>query len=94
MEEKSWHLDKKVPLGLIIGLMINALCGIWYASKLDSRVAVLEQQAVILGIETAKLKDANDGSKERLIRVEDKLENIFEELKQLETHFSVPKIAS
>lgn len=88
MDDSSWHLDKKVPLGLVLGLAINALCGIWYASKLDSRVAVLELQAMVLTNDTLKLKDSSDGGKERLIRVEDKLENILEALRKMESRMT------
>ena len=43
----EWHLDKKVPIGLIIGLIIQTIVlTAWGASKferLDSRVGNLEK---------------------------------------------------
>jgi Tfp pilus assembly protein PilO len=37
-----WHLDKKVPVGIIITLFIQFLGGVWFMSKLESRVMALE----------------------------------------------------
>ena len=37
-----WQVDRKVPLMMILALIVNAASGIWYASKLDSRVSNLE----------------------------------------------------
>lgn len=88
LPESSWHLDKRVPLGLIIGLSINALCGIWYASKLDSRVEMLEARMIVLVTDVVKFRDAMDSGKERMIRLEEKLENILSELKRLEASVS------
>lgn len=43
MSDTSWHLDKKVPIALIIAVGINIIVGIWWASKLDSRVEAIEK---------------------------------------------------
>jgi septal ring factor EnvC (AmiA/AmiB activator) len=36
--EGQWHLDKKVTLGLIVAIMMNAFSSIWWAASLDSAV--------------------------------------------------------
>lgn len=47
-ERESWHLDKRVPLALILTLIGYGLGGIWYIGRMearfDQRLAVLEQQ--------------------------------------------------
>lgn len=43
MKKNSWHLDKKIPIGLVVTICIQIVISIWYASKLDSRVIVLEK---------------------------------------------------
>lgn len=64
-----WHVDRNVPLPLIVSLVI--LFGAqffgftWWASNLSERVAVLERSALM----TAPQAD-------RLTRVEVKVENI------------------
>ena len=43
MSDTAWHLDRKVPIALILALTVNIVVGIWWASKLDSRVASIEK---------------------------------------------------
>lgn len=37
-----WHLDKKVPIGIILALFAQFMGGIWFVSKLEARVLALE----------------------------------------------------
>jgi len=90
MDGEAWHLDKKVPISLILGLALNAFSLIWFASKLDSRVTTIELHDVATQAELSKLKDNADGAKDRLIRLEDKLENILEELKKIDARMAPP----
>ena len=43
MSDTAWHLDRKVPIALILALTVNIVVGIWWASKLDSRVGSIEK---------------------------------------------------
>lgn len=45
-QSKPWHLDKSVPITLIIGLIGQALIGAWFVSKFDSRLAELEKAQI------------------------------------------------
>jgi len=55
----DWHLDKRVSIIVISSVLINILVTgygmVWYASKIDSRVAALEMRPAM---------------EERMIRVE------------------------
>jgi len=42
-ENSNWHLDKKVPIGLIITIGLQIFFGVWFAAKLDSRVDANER---------------------------------------------------
>ena len=44
--EGSWHLDKRVPVALIITMCIQIFAGVWWASRIDS-----EMQTVKMNIE-------------------------------------------
>lgn len=37
-----WRFEKVVTIGLILGIFSNFVIGIWYASKLDSRMSFVE----------------------------------------------------
>lgn len=41
-----WHLDKKVPISIIAVLFIQFFGGMWFISKLESRVVALETAKV------------------------------------------------
>lgn len=45
-DENRWHLDKKVPISIIIALFMNFLGGVWFMSKLESRIVALETAKV------------------------------------------------
>lgn len=40
--DSRWHLDKKVPISIIIALFVQFLGGVWFMSKLEARVVALE----------------------------------------------------
>lgn len=44
--ESRWHLDKKVPITLIVALFLQFLGGIWFMSKLEARILALETVTV------------------------------------------------
>lgn len=47
---ESWHLDKRVPISLIVALSVQLFGGAYYIgqleSRMDKRVSVLEAQLV------------------------------------------------
>jgi hypothetical protein len=45
-EEARWHLDKKVPISIIAVLLVQLSGGVWFMSKLESRVVALEAAQV------------------------------------------------
>lgn len=71
--DNKWHLDKRVPLALIITIGIQTAAGIWFLSKLDSRVASLEET-----------RQATAPQSDRLTRVEVKIEGIQAGVERIE----------
>lgn len=69
MEEelKHWHLDKRVPIALIVAIAIQTGGMIWWASGITERVNTLERRA-----------DQAAPQGDRLTRVEVKIEAIQE----------------
>lgn len=37
-DEQAWHLDRKVPIGIILALSAHAAMGFWWASKMEARL--------------------------------------------------------
>jgi hypothetical protein len=61
----QWHLDKKVPLALIITIVCQTIVAAWGASNLWTRVGELERQMQIAAPQF-----------ERIIRLETKVDGI------------------
>lgn len=74
-QDRYWHLDKKVPIALIVTILVQTATVIWWASSLSVRVQHLESQVISARPQA-----------DRLTRVEVKLENVqsgVEEIKRL-----------
>ena len=38
MTEQQWHLDKRVPIALILAIIIQVAGAVYWASKMESRI--------------------------------------------------------
>ena len=45
--DTRWHLDKRVPIGLIGAILVQTISFVWFISKIDSRVSSLESWVVM-----------------------------------------------
>ena len=64
-QDRQWHLDKKVPLALIMTIIGQTVVAAWGASNLWTRVGELERQ-----MQTAAPQF------ERIVRLETKVDGI------------------
>lgn len=87
--EATWHLDKRVPIALIITLFLQLAAGIWWASSLARDVAGLKEDVAVLNqqiiLQTNKyekviqLQGQVEGISSSMARMERTLESIFNE---------------
>lgn len=70
--EREWHLDKKVPIAVILTIMLQTGTFVWWGSRLDHRVETLERESV------SRIPQAD-----RLTRVEVKLEGVQEGITEI-----------
>jgi hypothetical protein len=71
-EDRQWHLDKKVPLALIMTIVGQTIVAAWGASNLWTRVGELERQMQVAAPQF-----------ERIIRVETKVDAITGSLSEI-----------
>jgi len=71
-EDRQWHLDKKVPLALIMTIIGQTVVAAWGASNLWTRVGELERQMQIAAPQF-----------ERIIRLETKVDGIMGSLSEI-----------
>lgn len=71
-DDREWHLDKKVPIALILTIALQTVAVVWWASDLSARVTQLERQDV-----------SRAPQAERLTRVEVKIEAVQEGITEI-----------
>lgn len=71
--ENHWHLDKRVPIAIIVALAVQSAAIIWWAATMEARVNAIEA-AMLAGADTS----------ERLTRIEVILERVERRLDQQE----------
>ena len=71
-EDRQWHLDKKVPLALIMTIIGQTVVAAWGASNLWTRVGELERQMQLASPQF-----------ERIIRLETKVDGITGSLSEI-----------
>ena len=82
--DESWHLDKKVPVAIIVVLVGQFLLGLWFIAKLDSKV---EEQAARLAKTEAQVSVIDREAREfgnRIVRIEEKSSSMLTILQRLE----------
>lgn len=42
--DSGWHLDKRVPISIIITVMLQFMFALWYVNRIESRVTQLERE--------------------------------------------------
>jgi hypothetical protein len=62
-QDREWHLDKKVPLALILTLALQSGAFIWWAAKADNRLDNLERD-----------RPVSTSQVERIVRLEAKMD--------------------
>ena len=72
-----WQLERKIPLGIIIAILLQTLTAIWWAAKLDSRVVMQEDWF-----------QKNQHLAEKVFRLEERIISLHEELNDLEARIS------
>jgi hypothetical protein len=72
--ESQWHLDKKVPLALIVTIIAQTIIAAWAASNIWTRVGELEHKVELAAPQA-----------ERIIRLETKVDGITGSLAEIKT---------
>lgn len=82
--EEAWHLDKKVPIALIVVLIAQFLGGLWFMARLDSRV---EEQAARIAKTEAQINTIDREARDfgtRIARIEEKTSSMLTILQRIE----------
>lgn len=72
--DARWHLDKRIPIAIILAIAVQSGAGIWWAASVDGRVTSLERQV-----------QTSAPDRERLTRVEVRLEGVQSGISEIKT---------
>lgn len=71
--QQGWHLDKRVPIALIVVIAIQTAGAVWWASSTSERLSALELKEISTSDQTG-----------RIIRNETRIEVLAESLTRIE----------
>jgi hypothetical protein len=81
-EASGWHLDKKVPLGLIFTILVQAGMVVWAIADIKKDVEVLKANQAMLAQQDVRqvtdLRDALSTMREQFTSVNAKLDRLIE----------------
>jgi len=81
----GWHLDKRVSISIIVALLLQTGGLIVWASKIDSRVAVLEKTDAMALLERDANRAMNVGQENRITRLETRDETVEKALASIDS---------
>lgn len=68
--QREWHLDRKVTLGLILAILLNAGSSIWWAASLNEQVLNHRKELDTHTAQISHMMNAQAGIGERLAKIE------------------------
>lgn len=80
--QTGWHLDKKVPISIILALLMQGVVGLWFIADIKKDVEILKtQQMVQRDRDDRQDRTAGESMtlvRQQLERVEAKLDRLIE----------------
>lgn len=76
-EDIGWHLDKKVPIAIVLMIAGQTAMGVWYVSNLDSRVTLVETR-------TESFWRERDSTRDRLLILEQRTSTILDTVSRID----------
>lgn len=71
--KEGWHLDKRVPITLILALVVQLVTFTWWMSSLASDIENNQQAIVRHEAQLAALREANSQQYRTLSRIEEQI---------------------
>ncbi len=79
-DDHHWHLDKRVPVALILTILAQTIGAVWWAASLSARVDVLERDWARFAAVAERLRLQED----RQTRADVRLQALYTRLERIE----------
>lgn len=83
--KEAWHLDKKVPVAIIIALFLQFVGAIWWAAKMDARDNDQERRLTSVEIRQDGTQAQLQKLNENVARMDERIGLQVELLKEIKT---------
>jgi len=87
--KEQWHLDKRVPVALIIGLIAQAATFVWWAGQTASQLDYDRRDIGRNTVRIERLESANADTRERMIAIEANLKYVGTQLEAMNNQLRV-----
>lgn len=93
-EKEKWHLDRKVPITLVVMILVQTGGAFWWASNIESNIETLQKEMAEQKVTDQRQYDVIGKERERreelskgLARMEGLLESIDKQLARMNDNF-------
>jgi hypothetical protein len=81
---EGWHLDKRVPVSIIVVMLLQIVTVTWYFGKLDSRVTLIETTRIDFRSQQHDRDDRQDkDNAEKFTQLSEQLQHIDSKLDRI-----------
>lgn len=74
--DSQWHLDKRVPIALVVTIMLQTAGIVWWAATLTANQERLNEKVVEQQAQINRFINERDDNRDRLTRLETQLTEI------------------
>jgi TolA-binding protein len=85
VSDTSWHLDKRVPISLILALLVQTAGMVWWAASLSGRVDVNARDIRTTQSEMSVLRNSAQTQAVQLGRIEEQISGLRGDISRLTT---------
>lgn len=82
-QPEPWHLDKRVPIALILTVLLQTLSIVWWASNMTARVASVEREVAVLVQKDSQRYDDARRMSEQIARLDERLSQLMVVLREV-----------
>jgi hypothetical protein len=82
-QQQAWHLDRRVPIALIVALAVQTSGIVWWAASLSGRVDQHARDIARTGGEVAVLRDAAQTQAVQMGRIEEQISGLRTDIGRL-----------
>jgi hypothetical protein len=79
----GWHLDKRVPLAIIMTIFIQTAGIVWWAANLENRVVTLEKANTEIATDLAARAIVTGRQDQSIVRLETQFLNVVDALQDM-----------